>query len=306
VTPTYVFVHGSGSNAGSWSKTQQEMALRGHRTIAVDLPGRGAGFCPAYYTQDLETFAAEPSVLTEVTAEQTVGHVVDVVRRLREHGPVVLVGHSLAGLTMTAVGNTVPELLDRIVYVAAQCPVDSAAADYLTGPEWATTDLMAATAPILVGNPLQTGFIRLNWRGAGPKTLAALKAAIGADLTDEEFGRAINGTQPDEVFWQNDPAWTHRADKDTWGRIPRTFIRTADDRAMPPAAQDRYIREADALTPENPFEVHTIKSSHSGFLRRPHEVVDILTRSWRPTATPRNPAPAAAGRHHRVPDRGTP
>lgn len=246
--------------------------------MALDLPGRGAGFSPAYFAQDLETFASEPSALAGVTAEETIAHVVDVVRRLREHGPVVLVGHSLAGLALTAVGNTIPDLIDRLVYLAAQCPVDSAASEYLTGPEWATTDLMPATAPIIVGNPMELGFIRLNWRGAGPATVAALKAAIGADLTDLEFARAINGTQPDEVFWQNDPAWDHRADKDTWGRIPHTFIRTADDRAMPLAAQDRYIAEADALTPDNPFDVHTIKSSHSGFLRRPREVVDILTR----------------------------
>jgi pimeloyl-ACP methyl ester carboxylesterase len=254
------------------------MALRGLRTIAVDLPGRGAGFSPAYHAQDLETFASEPSALAGVTAEETITHVVDVVRRVREHGPVVLVGHSMGGLALTAVGNTIPDLLDRLVYVAAQCPVNSAPGEYLTRPEWLASELMPATAPIIVGNPLEFGFIRLNWLGADPATVAALKNAIGVDLTDQGFIRAICASQPDEVFWQNNPEWDHRAAKDTWGRIPHTFVRTSEDRAMPLPAQDMYINEADNLTPDNPFEVHTIKSSHSGFLRRPQELADILTR----------------------------
>jgi len=47
---------------------------------------------------------------------------------------------------------------------------------------------------------------------------------------------------------------------------------------MPLAAQDLYIAEADALTPDNRFEVHSITSSHSGFFRRPAELVEILGR----------------------------
>jgi len=278
VIPTYVFVHGSGGSARNWSTAQQEMALRGHRTIAVDLPGRGAGFSEAYYTQDLEAFAAEPSVMAGVTAAETIGHVVDVVRQVREHGPVILVGHSFGGLVITGVGNAIPGLIDRLVYVAAQCPVDRAAGEYVTRPEWAATDLLPATAPIIVGNPAELGFVRVNWRGADQALRAALKNAISAELTDSEFLQGISGYQPDEVFWLNDPEWDHRADKDTWGRIPRTFVRLTNDRSMPLAAQDLYIKEADALTPDNPFQVHSIESSHGGFLRRPGEVADILSR----------------------------
>jgi pimeloyl-ACP methyl ester carboxylesterase len=277
VAPTYVLVHGSGSNARAWSTIQQEMALRGHRTIAVDLPGRGAGFSTAYHLQDLETFAAEASALAGVTAAETIGHVVDVVRQVREHGPVILVGHSFGGLVITGVGNAIPDLLDRIVYIAGQCPVESAPGEYLTRPEWAASDLLPATSSIIVGNPMKLGFIRLNWRGADRASLAALRNAVCAELTEQEFLQAISSSQPDEVLWQNDPEWDHRADRDTWGRIRHTFIRLANDRAMPLAAQDLYISEADRLTPDNPFEVHSMKSSHAGFFRYPREIVDILT-----------------------------
>jgi pimeloyl-ACP methyl ester carboxylesterase len=276
VTSTYVFVHGSGGTARNWSHIQQEMGIRGHRTVAVDLPGRGAGISRAYYEQDLATFAAQPSVMAGMTAKETIGHVVDVVRRVSEHGPVVLVGHSFGGIVVTGVGNAVPELLERMVYIAAQCPVDQAPGAYPTLPEWSTSRLFPATLPIIVRDPNEAGFIRLNWLGADRAQREALRQAIAGDLTEDEFIPVVTSAQPDEVSWLNVPEWDHRAEKDTWGRIPRAFIRLTNDHSMPLAAQDLYIKEADALTPGNPFTQHSIHTSHSGFFRRPAEVAEML------------------------------
>ncbi|ANN19329.1 esterase [Amycolatopsis orientalis] len=274
--PTFVFVHGSGSSAHSWSAIQREMASRGHRTLALDLPGRGAGFTRAYHEQDLETFAAEPSVMSDLTADDFTGAVVDAVQRVRPHGPVVLVGHSFGGLPVTAAANAIPELIDRLVYVAAQCPVDLAPGEYPALPEWASSELFPALAPLFVGDPSRQGFIRINWRGADRAGRAALRDAIAGELTEEEFLQVVVTSQPDEVFWLTDPTWDLRADKDSWGRIPRTFVRLTEDRSMPLAAQDRYIAEGDALTPDNPFDVRDLESSHAGFFRKPAGLAGIL------------------------------
>ncbi len=159
---------------------QQELALRGHRTIAVDLPGRGAGYSLAYHLQDLDTFATEPSPVADVTAAATIGHVVEVVPRVRAHGPVVLVGHSYGGLVITGVANAIPDQLDRLVYISAQCPVSRHPGAYLGLPEWSTTDLLTATGAIMVesssavpsrtncsGTPIRTGTcVRTGPRGA--------------------------------------------------------------------------------------------------------------------------------------------
>jgi hypothetical protein len=45
---------------------------------------------------------------------------------------------------------------------------------------------------------------------------------------------------------------------------------------MPPALQDRLIADADKLTPDNPFDPHSLDSSHAGFLVHPGQAADLL------------------------------
>ncbi|MGH3904133.1 MAG: hypothetical protein ACRDTE_08090 [Pseudonocardiaceae bacterium] len=40
------------------------------------------------------------------------------------------------------------------------------------------------------------------------------------------------------------------------------------------------IAEADRLTPANPFQVHTLDTSHLAPITRPRGITDILTRPW--------------------------
>ncbi len=60
------------------------------------------------------------------------------------------------------------------------------------------------------------------------------------------------------------------------GRIPRAYVRKGRDHALLPAPQDRWIAEADALTPGNPTTVHRMDSSHSAPLSQPERLAAIL------------------------------
>ncbi|MFD5564734.1 alpha/beta hydrolase, partial [Kitasatospora griseola] len=58
------------------------MGLRGHRAIAVDLPGHGLGaYLPESYQfpQDLDRLRTEPSPISRVTLGDFAAHVIDVV-----------------------------------------------------------------------------------------------------------------------------------------------------------------------------------------------------------------------------------
>ncbi|RSM77101.1 alpha/beta hydrolase [Amycolatopsis sp. WAC 01375] len=278
--PVFVFVHGGSSNARAWGPLQNELALLGYRSHAVDLPGHGdlADSPAAYYRQpqDLAALAAAPSPLRGVTLQDNVRHVVDTLRRLDGHGPLVLVGNSLGGLTISAVANAAPELLDRVVYLSALCLSDPA---MLTEP-WDVVDenlLDALSARIAVPEANEPGVARLNWRSAhgDPALFAELKAAIMADSTDHQFRLLLDSLDPDESYAVLEPGALVQADG--WGRVPHTYVRLTADLSITPAVQDYMIRKADELTPHNPFEVHSLASSHVGYFSRPRVFADLLT-----------------------------
>lgn len=274
--PTFVLVHGAFANSFSFAPLQAELALLGHRSAAVDLPGHGfeATFPAAYQApQDLDALAAEPGSIRGVTLAANAARVIEVLERARRNGPTVLVAHSRGGITATAVANARPELIDRIVYVSAWCPVDLDVSDYYAEPEMADVDA-GAFAATLVGNPAELGLLRTNFRTADPAALAAFKQAFAADLTDDEFRTFLNTFQPDENL--DVGTSTDRAQGATWGRVPRTYVRLADDASIPLPMQDRMIREADALTPGNPFDVRTLAGSHLRWLVHPEPAAELL------------------------------
>ncbi|WP_027346808.1 alpha/beta fold hydrolase [Hamadaea tsunoensis] len=275
--PTFVFVHGANGSAGVWSPVVAELVALGHRAVAVDLPGHGlqAGYPPSYQTpQDLTAFAAEPSAMAGVTLDDTVDHLTSVVRRVAAHGPVILIGQSLGGISLTGVANRAPELVEHLVYVSAFCCVELPTVyDYYLTPEGSPSAVLAVPK---VGDPARTGALRTNWRSGDPEFLASARRAFLADSTEEHLRALIAGCQPDEsVLLSFTDA---RIDPAAWGRVPHTFVRLARDQAIPPALQDRMIAEADRAVPHNPFRVHTLESSHLGYLTRPAEISSLLAR----------------------------
>ncbi|WP_106362463.1 alpha/beta hydrolase [Glycomyces artemisiae] len=275
MTPTFVLIHGSNANSFSWAPLMRELALRGHRSLAVDLPGHGfaAGMPSAYQTQDAAELAVAASKLDGVGLQANVDHVTAILERAREHGPVIAVAHSRGGVTLTAVANRRPDLLDRIVYASAWCCVDHTPREYVARPENAGSVLDQAMG-VAAANPARLGAVRMNWRTADPVLLGALKESMLADGTDDEFRVFLSTLTPDESLDAGGPE--DRADAATWGRIPRSYVRLTQDTSIPIELQDLFIKEADALTPDNVFDVHTIETSHVGALVRPERFAEIL------------------------------
>ncbi|WP_443045685.1 alpha/beta hydrolase [Streptomyces sp. NBC_00356] len=276
VHPTYVLVHGAFANSFSFAPLQAELGLLGHRSVAVDLPGHGFGATyPAAYQapQDPVGLASTPGAIKGVTLADNAEHLIGVLERAKENGPVVLVSHSRGGATATAAANQRPDLIDHIVYVASWCPVDLTVGAYYAEPEMAEVDA-ASLGLAMAGDPAELGLLRVNFRTADEKALDAFRAAFLADGTDDEFRTFLNTFQPDEnldVGTEDD-----RAQAATWGRIPKTYVRLARDTSLPPALQDRLIREGDALTPDNPYRVRTLDSSHLKWLVDPEPAARVL------------------------------
>lgn len=274
--PTFVFVHGAWHGGWCWSKVVKLLAQQGYRSIAVDLPGHGvtAKFPLAYSRQDLQGLATEPSPLAAVTLNDYRDHVISIVQGLtaRGGGPVVLVGHSLGGATVSAVGEAIPKSISQLIYLTAFVPVvRQTVLEYLQQPNFASS----LTPTLFVADPTVVGAFRINPNSIDAAYRARTKATFYADLTDDQFQATANLLTPDDpVQAGTDPVVTTWAN---WGRVPRAFIRCLRDRSLPIAMQDQMIAEADAMMPGNRFDVRTLDTDHSSFESNPDALVRALT-----------------------------
>jgi len=270
---TFLFVHGGWHAGTHFNKVVAWLTLLGHRAIAIDLPGSGlnALYPKSYLADDFTTFETEVSPLKNLRLSDYANHVSLIVEGLAQSGPITLVGHSFGGLTITLVAERVPHLIHRLVYLTAFCPVllPSATA-YNALPE----NGPSLSPTIYIGDPSQTGAIRINPRSGDTSYLHKGQAAFYNDVPYDEFIRFAVYLNPDlSLQAANDDA---RGTYSRWGSVPRTFIRCLQDHAIPIALQDRMIREADATTPGNQFNQRTLNSSHSAFASMPLKLAETL------------------------------
>src|SRR5215472_7271788 len=97
---TLVLVHGGGHGAWAWDKVVPLLHEQGHRVIAPNLPGHGDGRPIGHQT--LATYT-----------QRIIEYLDD------EPEPVILVGHSMGGLTISQVAEERPDKISALVYLAA-------------------------------------------------------------------------------------------------------------------------------------------------------------------------------------------
>jgi pimeloyl-ACP methyl ester carboxylesterase len=270
---TFLLVHGAWHSAAHWNKVAEQLSELGHRVHAMDLPGSGldAGYPESYLRGDFGALATEPSAVGDVRLADYRDAIVAEIRELSRYGKVTLVGHSFAGLAITQAAEAVPELIERLVYLTAYVPAQQPNGAALAAlPEGASS----ISAAILIGDPMATGAMRINPRESDPEYVEKGRQALYGDVETEEylrFAAYLNPDLPLQVAFDD-----ARGTAERWGRVPRTFIRTTQDRTVPLELQDRMIAEADALTPGNPFDVRSIASSHSPFASMPDRLAAVL------------------------------
>ena len=100
----FVLVHGAYHGGWCYARVVPLLEAAGHTAIAVDLPGHGDN----------------PRPIAEVTLDAYIDHVCEIISSQPE--PAVLVGHSLAGITITQVAERMPERQAWLVYLTAMMP----------------------------------------------------------------------------------------------------------------------------------------------------------------------------------------
>ena len=96
----FVLVHGASHGSWCWDKVVPLLEMKGHEALAVDLPGN--------------TYGEFDIPLGQVNLGSYTDHVCKVLDQIDE--PVVLVGHSLGGLTITQSAEYRPENVLAMLY----------------------------------------------------------------------------------------------------------------------------------------------------------------------------------------------
>lgn len=268
--PPVVLVAGAWHGAWCWSLLQLQLAARGVESAAVEVLGFGglSGASPtARHTRpfDPESFATERSRVADLTLDRVRGQFIDDVRTIAQGRRVAVVAHSVSGFVVAAAVQDAPELFESVVYLAAIVPlVGLPAAAYNVEPEMSESLLIAG----LVGDPQTIGAARIDFQGYPQRTTEV----FFHDVSDAYREQAVTMLATDVPFGINGSV---QATPAGLGSVPRAYIHTTQDRAIPLAMQHRVVREINQVCGED-MPVRSIGSSHSPFLSQPALLADHL------------------------------
>ncbi len=274
--PGFVMVHGAWHDARSWAWVVARLRARGFVAKSLDLPGAGATTSsPASYERrplNREAFAVESTPRHVTQAERTAA-TLSVVEEVAEQTgrPVVLVGHSLGGVTVSDAAESRPQLVAATVYVAAfMLPPNVAVVDLIGSAAMATS----TTPALFLADPAVVGALRIDPRNADRDYVALVKDSFYADVDDTTFADALLRMHPDEpfdVFLQPSAVTPGH-----YGTVERHYVRTSDaDHTIVPDAQQHMITTVDQAMPD-PTVVHQMATGHSPFASQPDALADVL------------------------------
>ena len=230
---TFALVHGACHGAWCWERLTPELEGRGHRVVAVDLP-----------TEDR---SAGNVRYAEIVAESLAGLEDDV----------VVVGHSLAGLTIPLVAALRP--VRRLVFLCAFPPQPGQSFSSQQHPE--------GLLPWVEGISSSPAYDADGTTFSFPPAFSAEVLYPDCSAEDQAWAMARLRSQTSTPGAEVCPL-------DAWPAVPETqYVLARDDRAVNSAWARWVARERLGVDPVE------LPGGHSPFLARPQHLAEILT-SW--------------------------
>jgi pimeloyl-ACP methyl ester carboxylesterase len=230
---TFILIAGAWHSAWCWERLTPLLKAVGHHVVTPDLIGMGD----------------EPAPVADMTVAAWADQVAEITRA--EPQPVILVGHSRAGIVISEAAERAPDAIAMLVYVAAFLLPDG---------------VKVGEAAARAGGDLSPV---LDIHGDGTSTFKS--AYIGPllyNLTDEDWvERAIDQvTHEPKSSFATPLALTDA----NFGRVPRAYIECLQDNVV----SIEHQRAMQAQLPCDP--VMTLDSDHCPHFSRPHELAAEL------------------------------
>jgi pimeloyl-ACP methyl ester carboxylesterase len=231
----YVLVHGAWEESRSWEYITPILQQNGHQVTEVDLPGHGANMRP----------------ISEMNMANYIQTVVDIIDAIGY--PVVLVAHSMSGAVVSQVAEQIPDMLERLIYVAAF--------------------LLENGDSVLQAMQSDDGEFLPNIVFSEDQSYATLpeqtlRSAGFHDVNEEviqHFLPMIVEKQSTEPFMAQ-----VSVSAKNFGTVPKSYIRTSIDRVTTPKLQDRMIANwpVDA--------VYELEAGHFPAFSVPGELAELM------------------------------
>lgn len=228
----FVLVHGGGFTSACWRRTLPHLRAPAR---AIDLPGRGES-------------PADPAA---VRLRDWVAATAEAVRAAAE--PVVLVGHSLAGITLPGAAHLSRERIRRLVFVSCTVP-----------PEGGT---VLDTVPPSVRQAAESS----RHEGTPPVLSADLARALFCNDMDEELERETIGQMvPEATAPLSEPISLAGLEG-----IPCVWIKLLRDAILPPARQEEMASRLPGA------EVVELDAGHMAMISAAERLAAILNEIHR-------------------------
>ncbi|MCZ7525543.1 MAG: alpha/beta fold hydrolase [Acidimicrobiia bacterium] len=243
-----VLVHGGAHGAWCWEPT---LPFLGARALAVDLPGRGG--TPG----DLATLTVggcAASVLADADAAGL--------------DRFVLVGHSLAGLTVPEVAALAPERVLHLVFVSCAIPPEGGA--------------LVDTLPASLRRLSRRAARRLGRRPAGfgsqlPRPVARRMFCDDMDEAQSRF--VLERLGPDSLGLVTEPVSRRRLPTS----VPKTYVLLRRDRSLGWSRQHAMVANLVA-SPGGPVRLRWLDAGHDVMVSRPRALAALLDEVAREAA----------------------
>lgn len=231
----YVFVPGSFHASWCWYKMQPLLSKKGNTCEAIDLPAHGLDTTP----------------ISEVTLDSYVDAVCKVLDKYNE--PVVLIGHSRAGIVISSVAERMPDKISKLVYLCAFLIPNG--------------EPMVATALSDSASLMVSGLIFNEQEGWHIPKKEIYKDAFYNDCSEEDIylSSSLLTKEP------NAPVGTPLSlSDDRYGKVPKVYIHTTLDNTITYGLQKKMVER---IPVDQTFE---LEAGHSPFLSQPGKLADIL------------------------------